>query len=74
MILVTEVVNAEVELNVIVPEVDVKFTVAVEVVTKLLFESSAWIVTAPEATPAVIDWAALVITTLLAAAAVTVSV
>ena len=68
------VVNADVVLKVIVPDVEERFTVAVEPVARFPFASCACTVTAPEATPAVTVWAAEVIANLLTAAAVIVSV
>ena len=64
--LVTVVVNPDVVLKVIVPEVELKFTTAAEEVTRLLFTSWICTVTAPEATPAVTDCTVLVITTFVA--------
>jgi hypothetical protein len=59
--------------NRIVAEGEERFAVPAKLVTRLLNESWTSKFTAAEATPAVTVWAAEVITTLLAAAGVTVS-
>ena len=71
---VVVVVKAAAELNVIVPELEVKLIVAVDPVTIFPKLSSATTLTAPEATPAATDCVEEVMISLLAAAGVMVSV
>lgn len=72
--LVTAVVKAEEVLKVVVPDVLVKFAVPLYDETRFPKLSSIWILTAPDTTAAAMDCEEVRITTLLAEAAVIVSV